>query len=58
MPITIRRVVSLDEFRFTLKFAAGSIRVWRRPGESCAEVCAMPVDRLCGGSLMVWEGVH
>jgi hypothetical protein len=40
-----RTVVSLDESRFTLKFADGSIRVWRRPGESCAEACAMPVAR-------------
>ena len=53
-----RTVVSLDESRFTLKFADGSIHVWTRPGESCAEVCAMPVDRFGGGSLMVWGGVH
>ena len=53
-----RTVVSLDESRFTPKFADGSIRVWRRPGESCAEACFMPVDRFGGGSLMVWGGVH
>ena len=49
-----RTVIFLDESRFTLKFADGSIRVWRRPGESRAEVCAMIVDRFGGGS--VWCG--
>ena len=58
MPRTFRTVVSLDESRFTLMFADGSIRVWRRPGESCAKACAMPVDRCDGGSVMVWGGVQ
>ena len=53
-----RTVVSLDESRFTPKFADGSIRVWRRPGESCAEACAMPVARFVSDSLMVWGGVQ
>jgi len=47
-----------DESRFTLKFADGRIRVWRRPGERFAEACVMPVDRFGGGSLMVWGRVH
>jgi len=50
-----RTVLFSDESRFTLKFADGRIRVWRRPGECFAEACVMPVDR---GSLMVWGGVH
>ena len=53
-----RTVVSFDESRFTPMFADGSIRVWRLPGESCAEACVMPVDRFGDGSLMVWGGVH
>ena len=53
-----RTVVSLDESRFTLKFADGSIRVWRRPAESCTEACVMSVDRFGDGSLMVWGGVN
>ena len=53
-----RTVVSLDESRFTLKFADGSIHDWRRPGESCVEVCAMPVVLFGGSSLMVWGGVY
>jgi len=53
-----RTVVSFDECRFTLKCADGSIRVWRRPGESCAKAGVMPVDRFGGGRLMEWGGVH
>jgi len=53
-----RTVVSLDESRFTLKFADGSVSVWRRPGESCAKACAISANRFDGGSLMVWGGVH
>jgi len=50
-----RTVVSFDECPFTLKCADGSIRVWRRPGESCAEAGVMTVDHFGDGSLMVWE---
>jgi transposase len=41
-----RTVFFSDESRFTLKFADGRIRVWRRTGERFATVCVMPV----GGS--------
>ena len=47
-----------EESRFTLEFADGRIRIWRRPGERFAEACVMPVDRFGSGSLMVWGGMH
>jgi hypothetical protein len=37
-----------DEYRFTLKFADGRIRVWRWPGERFAAACVMTVDRFSG----------
>ena len=44
-----KTVLFSDESQFTLKFADGRIRVWRRPGERFAAACVMPVDRF-GGS--------
>ena len=41
-----RTVFFSDESQFTLEFADGRIRVWRRTGERFATVCVMPV----GGS--------
>ena len=46
-------IVFSDESRFTLRFADGRVRVYRRPGERHAEACVRKVDRFGGGSLMV-----
>lgn len=48
------RVVFSDESRFTLHFADGRVRVWRRRGERNAQCCVQEVDRFGGGSVMVW----
>ena len=47
------RVVFSDESRFTLHFADGRVRVWRRRGETPSVV-----DRFGGGRVMVWVPVH
>lgn len=47
-------VVFSDESRFTLRFADGRVRVYRRRGERYAQVCVREVDRFGGGSVMVW----
>lgn len=48
------RVVFSDESRFTLRFADGRLRVWRRPNERYAQCCVQEVDRFGGGSCMAW----
>jgi len=48
------RVVFSDESRFTLRFADGRMRVWRRRRERYAQCCVQEVDRFGGGSVMVW----
>ena len=53
-----RTALFTEESRFTLKFADGRIRIWRRPGERFAEACVVPVDRFGGGSLVVLGGVN
>ena len=47
-------IVFSDESRFTLRFADGRVRVWRRPRERYAQCCVQDVDRFGGGSVMVW----
>lgn len=47
-----------DESRFTLKLAAGRLRIWRQPGEGFTEACVMPIGHFGGGSLMDWGGLH
>ena len=47
-------VVFSDESRFTLSFADGRIRAWRRRGERHAQCCVREVDRFGGGNLMAW----
>ena len=47
-------VVFSDQSRFTLRFADGRVRVWRRPRERYAQCCVQDVDRFGGGSVMVW----
>ena len=47
-----------DKSRFTLKFADGRIRVWRRNNERYHASTVMQKDRFGGGSLMVWGGIH
>lgn len=51
------RVLFSDESRFSLKFADGRTRVWRRRGERFAGCCVTEVDRFGGGSVMVWGGI-
>ena len=48
------RVVFSDESRFTLHFAHGRVRDWRRRGERNAQCCVQEVERFGGGSVMVW----
>uniref|UniRef100_A0A8C4QU92 Tc1-like transposase DDE domain-containing protein n=1 Tax=Eptatretus burgeri TaxID=7764 RepID=A0A8C4QU92_EPTBU len=52
------RVVFRDESRFTLTFADGRVRVWRRRGERNAQCCIQEVDRFGGGRVMVWGGIN
>jgi hypothetical protein len=53
-----RTVLFSDESRFTLKFADGRIRVWRRTDEQFAAACVMLVDHFIGNWLVLWGGVH
>lgn len=53
-----RTVMFTDESRFTLKFADGRIRVWRRKNERYHASTVMQKDMFGGGSLMVWGGIH
>lgn len=50
-------VLFSDESRFTLSFADGRTRIWRRTGERFADCCVMQRDRFGGGSVMVWGGI-
>ena len=52
-----RRVLFMDESRFTLYRAAGRRRVYRRRGERFADACVVERDRFGGGSVMVWGGI-
>ena len=51
-------MVFSDKSRFTLSFADGRIRAWRRRGERHAHCCVREVDRFGGGSLMVCGCIH
>lgn len=51
------RVLFSDESRFSLKFANGRTRVWRRRGERFAGCLVTEVDIFGGGSVMVWGGI-
>ena len=46
-----------DEPRFSLSFADGGIRVFRRRGEHFADNCLLERDRFGRGSIMVWGGI-
>ena len=52
-----RRVLYMDESRFTLYRADGRRRVYRRRGERFAGACVVEWDRFGGGSVMVWGGI-
>ena len=49
-------ILFTDESRFTVDFADGRARVWRRSGEGYHEQNVIQRDR-CGGSVMVWGGI-
>ena len=51
------RVVFSDESRFTLSFADGGLRVYRRRHERFADSCVLERDRFGGGSVMVWGAI-
>ena len=47
-----------DEFRFTLDFHDGRVRVHQMPGERFSLCCILEPDRCGGGSvIMVWAGM-
>ena len=50
-------ILFTDESRFTVDFADGRARVWRRSGERYHEQNVIQRDRYGGGSVMVWRGV-
>lgn len=52
-----RNVIFTDESRFTVSFADGRVRVYRRRHERFAQCCVQERDRFGGGSLMVWAGI-
>ena len=52
-----RRVLFMDESRFTLYRADGRRRVYRRRGESFADAGVVERDRFGVGSVMVWGGI-
>lgn len=51
------RVFFSDESRFSVTFADGRTRVWRRRGERFAGCCLTEVDRFGGGSVMGCGGI-
>ena len=51
------RVVFSDESRFTLSFADGRLRVYRRRHERFADSCVLERDRFGSGSAMVWGAI-
>ena len=50
-------VLFTNESRFCVDFYDGRRRVWRVPGERCADCCVTKHDRFGGGSVMVWAGI-
>lgn len=50
-------VLFTDESRFTVQFADGRLRVWRRKGERYDAPNVIQRDRYGGGSVMVWGGI-
>ena len=51
------QVVFSDESRFSLFFADGRRRVYRRRNERYADCCVRQIDRFRGGSVMVWGAI-
>ena len=51
------RVVFSVESRFTLSFADGRLRVYRRRHKRFADSCVLERDRFGGGSVMVWGAI-
>ena len=47
-----------DKFRFMLLRADGRSRINQRHNERHAAKCILEHDRFCGGSVMVWAGIH
>ena len=52
-----RQVLFTDESRFTVDYADGRTRVFRRIRERYADACVVEADRFRGGSVMVWGGI-
>lgn len=50
-------VLFTDESRFSVSFADGRRRVWRRRGERHAANCILEFNRWGGHSVMVWGGI-
>lgn len=49
-------VLFTDESRFSISFADGRVRIWRRCGERFADCCVREHNRFGGGSIHVWGG--
>ena len=52
------QVVFSDESRFSLSFADGRVRLYRRQHERYRDACVAERDRFGGGSVMVWGAIN
>ena len=57
-PTFFRSIVFSDESRFSVSFADGRVRVYRRLHERYVDGCVRERDRFSGGCLMVWGAIN